>query len=383
MTTIRGRVRTGLYIHIPFCVSKCNYCSFLSFAVSEEEKESYVHALISEIESRGDESDICDTIYFGGGTPSLLDAKQIGRILEAVRKTYRVDNDPEITLEANPATVTEEKLRGYRTEGINRLSFGVQSMDDRLLKKLGRIHTSEDVRRDMKAARKAGFENISLDQIFAIPGSTLEEALRDTREIAAMRPEHLSFYSLQLEEGTPFFTMFSEGSLNEVPDDIDRKMYHRGCEILEDAGYEHYEISNFAKPGRRSGHNSKYWNMSEYIGFGLGASSYVGGSRMVNVSDIGEYERLALRGSKSFADVHRNTERDEIGEAVFTGLRRIEGISFHDILGSKEKFFEYYNKEIGEIRSFEESGHLIVDDDGMRLTREGIDISNRIMEIFV
>lgn len=383
MTTIKGRGHTGIYIHIPFCVSKCNYCAFLSFAADEEQKEKYVRALIRETESRGAEAGVCDTIYFGGGTPSLLTAGQIDRVLGAVRKTYRIDSDPEITLEANPATVTEETLRGYRSAGVNRLSFGVQSMDDAVLGRLGRIHTAEDVRKDMKAARRAGFDNISLDQIFAIPGTTLEEALDDTRKIAEMRPEHFSFYSLQLEEGTRFFRMFSEGKLDEVPDDIDREMYHRGCELLQKAGYEHYEISNFAMPGRRSRHNSKYWDMSGYTGLGLGASSYTGGSRMVNVSDIDEYERMVMRGETAFAETHRNTERDEIAEAVFTGLRRVEGIRFENILGSKDAFFDYYSKETGEIESFVKSGHLIVDDEGMRLTAEGIDISNRIMEIFV
>ncbi len=229
--------KAGIYIHIPFCVKKCNYCAFLSGPAGPEVRQEYVNHLIKEIRLRSREVPEADTIYFGGGTPSLLTPEQIGRILEEVRSAFRISEDAEVTLEANPGTLTAESLAGYRTAGINRLSMGVQSMDDRRLRYLGRIHTAEEVRRDVKMAREAGFRNINLDLIFAIPGTGVSDALEDLEAIAALEPEHISFYSLQLEEGTSFFRDFEAGKLREVPDETDREMYHRGIQALREKGY--------------------------------------------------------------------------------------------------------------------------------------------------
>lgn len=375
--------KAGIYIHIPFCVKKCSYCAFLSGPAGPEVRQEYVNHLIEEIRLRSREVPEADTIYFGGGTPSLLTPEQIGEILEEVRSAFRITEDAEVTLEANPGTLTTESLEGYRKTGINRLSMGVQSMDDRRLRYLGRIHTAEEVRRDVKMAREAGFRNINLDLIFAIPGTDVSDAMEDLEAIAALEPEHISFYSLQLEEGTSFFRDFEAGKLREVPDETDREMYHRGIRALREKGYRHYEISNFARPGYESRHNSKYWNMSEYVGLGLGASSYTGHRRTVNETDLKAYSEMLDRGELAFMEIHENSEADDISEAVFTGLRREEGIRYRDVLGSEAAFWEYFREALPEARAYEAGGFLELDDEGLRLTEWGIDISNGIMALFV
>lgn len=375
--------KAGVYIHIPFCIKKCNYCAFLSGPAGPEVRQEYVNHLIEEIRLRSREVPEADTIYFGGGTPSLLTPEQVGDILNEVRKAFRITEGAEVTLEANPGTLTEESLAGFREAGINRLSMGVQSMDDRRLRYLGRIHTAEDVRRDVKMAREAGFHNINLDLIFAIPGTDISDAMEDLEAIAALEPEHISFYSLQLEEGTSFFRDFEAGKLREVPDETDREMYHRGIQALREKGYRHYEISNFARPGCESRHNSKYWNMAEYVGLGLGASSYTGHRRTVNETDLKAYSETLDRGKLAFMEVHENSEADDISEAVFTGLRREEGVRYRDVLGSEATFWEYFREALPEARAYEAGGFLEMTDEGLRLTERGIDISNGIMALFV
>lgn len=404
----------GIYIHIPFCLRKCNYCSFLSFPVEEMQpwKERYVDCLVREIRMRG-HGERADTIYFGGGTPSILSAEQISRILDAVQEVFEVAPDSEITIEANPATLDPGKLASFRALGINRLSMGVQSTDDEILKYLGRAHTAAQARKDVKDARRAGFTNINMDLIFAVPGTTVDGVMKDLERLVALEPEHISFYSLQLEEGTPFFREFEEGRLQEVPDFVDRDMYHRGCAFLREHGFEHYEISNFARPGRRSRHNSKYWTMAPYWGFGLGASSYLPEShglgtdeknfsmkarnvRIVNESDMEKYCGDLEKGEYRPAEVHENSERDDISEGVFTGLRRACGITFQEIRelsrsedgrgkveDPRDWFFRYYKEEMPELLTFRDQGFVDLDRRGMRLTEKGIDISNRIMALFV
>lgn len=404
----------GIYVHIPFCLRKCNYCSFLSFPVEETRswKERYVDCLIREIRMRG-HGERADTIYFGGGTPSILSVDQIARILGAVQEVFDMDPRSEVTLEANPATLDPGKLEAFRAMGINRLSMGVQSTDDAILRYLGRAHTAAQARKDVRDARKAGFTNINMDLIFAVPGTTVDGVMKDLERLVALEPEHISFYSLQLEEGTPFFRDFEEGRLQEVPDDVDREMYHRGCAFLREHGYEHYEISNFARPGMRSRHNSKYWSMAPYWGFGLGASSYLpdprkpganeksfSGKRLnVRIVNEGDMDRYCVgleKGEYRPAEIHENSEKDDISEGVFTGLRRACGITFQEtreLSGLREDrdgdedprdwFFRYYEKEIPGLMTFRDQGFVDLDRRGMRLTEKGIDISNRIMALFV
>lgn len=378
----------GLYVHIPFCVRKCNYCAFLSGASDEALRERYVKALCEEIRIRAmlmsdHERGVFDTIFFGGGTPSLLTSAQVARIIDELKMNFDIDSEAEVTLESNPKALSMESLKGYRDAGVNRLSMGVQSMDDDILRRLGRIHTARDVIRDVQNAREAGFDNINLDLMFAVPGSSLETTLIDIEAVSRLEPEHISFYSLQLEEGTAFFKEFEMGKLTEVTDEIDRAMYHAGTKLLKEKGYEHYEISNFAKRGYEARHNLKYWEMAPYLGLGLGASSFIDNSRVMNVCSLDEYFNLTGKGLAPSAEVHENSEHDNVAEAVFTGLRKVEGIRYEDVLGSYDKFWEYYSDVFEEAREYEREGKIVIGEDGMRLTDEGIDISNSIMALFV
>ena len=398
------RKKKGIYIHIPFCVKKCNYCAFLSFAAEAEVRMAYVNALIREIELRSEaaKDKSIDTVYFGGGTPSVLEVSEIRDIMRALRSCYDIKEDAEITIESNPGTLGSREniisniFKAYRIIGFNRLSMGVQSMDNDRLSFLGRIHTAETVEKDVRIARQAGFDNISLDLIFSVPGETKAAALKDLDEIIALGPEHISCYSLQIEEGTPLAEMVDTGELREVPDEDDRETYHAICKRLKDAGYEHYEISNFAKPGMRARHNSLYWDMSDYIAFGLGASGFENGVRYKNISDLDAYMINIADGRLPCSKSSRNTPFDNISEAVFTGLRRIEGISYEDALqayirGGDETmptdperlFWRVFADAKKEALEFSRSGHLVIDEEGLRLTEKGIDISNQIMALFV
>ena len=403
--------KTGLYIHIPFCVRKCNYCAFLSFDAETSPRKEYTDALVNEITYRGEQLGQLeiDSVYVGGGTPSVLDISQMRDIMHAVGKSFRVKEGAEITIEANPATLGRKdgvmlaKLQAYRFMGFNRLSMGVQAMDNDRLHYMGRIHTAENVVRDMELIRRKGFDNVNLDLMFSIPGETTEDALSDLERILGLDPEHISCYSLQIEEGTPFGDMAEAGELTEVPDEEDRRTYHEICRVLREAGYEHYEISNFAKPGFRSRHNSLYWDMSDYIGVGLGASGFMNGRRYKNISDIEAYieafAKLPEEGSRieiPLEEDHLNSSFDNISEAVFTGLRRAEGISYEEAIDAymrcaegpmhedpKAAFWRIFAEAKEEAEDYVRRGLLIIDDKGLKLTEQGIDISNQIMSLFV
>ena len=375
--------KPGIYIHIPFCLKKCNYCSFLSYPAYDSEREHYIDGLVREIRLRKNEVKEADTIYLGGGTPSILKPVQLERILDEVRRNFNISDGAEVTIEANPSTLTKEKLRSFRSMGVNRLSIGVQSMNDDRLRYLGRTHSRLDVVREYELARRLGFDNISMDLIFSIPGTTMDDALEDLDEVIDLAPDHISFYSLQLEEGTRFFHDFEMGMLQEVSDEEDRETFREGCLMLRMNGYEHYEISNFGTPGHWSRHNHKYWSMVPYVGLGLGASSFTGGRRTVNVCNRKIYADLVRSGSLPFETIHVNSERDNISEAVWTGLRRVEGVRYEDVLGSREAFEEYYSDVWDEVMEFAMRGFLAMSDEAMLLTERGIDISNKIMALFV
>lgn len=398
--------KTGLYIHIPFCVKKCNYCAFLSFNAETSPRKEYTDALVQEIRNRGETlgHPEIDTVYVGGGTPSVLDISQMRDIMTAVKESFCVKPDAELTIEANPGTLGRKdgvmlaKLQAYKYLGFNRLSMGVQSMDNDRLHYLGRIHTAENIVRDMELIRRKGFENVNLDLIFSVPGESTEDALSDLKKVLELKPEHVSCYSLQIEEGTPFGRMAEEGELTEVSDEEDRRTYHEICRALKEAGYEHYEISNFARqPEFRSRHNSLYWNMDDYIGLGLGASGFISGVRYKNTEDLGEYFAAIGEGRRPVSEKHVNTPFDSISEAVFTGLRRREGISYEEAAsaygaaggdtagtaGAEELFWQVFGEAEKEAREYAERGLLVIDDKGLRLTEQGIDISNSIMSLFV
>ena len=421
MTAGKMDKKRGIYIHMPFCVQKCRYCAFLSFDAEGSPRKEYTDALGKEIKLRaaiekknGTDRKI-DTIYIGGGTPSVMDIASLSEMVKTVKRSFEVDPDAEFTLEANPATLGRKdgvmlaKLQAYKFMGVNRLSMGVQSMDNDRLSYLGRIHTAENVARDMDIIRRKGFDNVNLDLMFSIPGESGDDALCDLEKILEFGPEHISCYSLQIEEGTPFGDMAESGELTEVPDEEDRETYHRICRRLEAAGYEHYEISNFAKKGNdpdapspyRSRHNGLYWNMDEYIGLGLGASGFINGVRYKNTSDLEEYLSALDEGRLPVAEEHRNTAFDNISEAVFTGLRRREGVSYKEavcayletdatekklfstVADAEEIFWDIFGEAKDEACGYAGRGLLLIDNEGLKLTEQGVDISNSIMSLFV
>jgi oxygen-independent coproporphyrinogen-3 oxidase len=413
-----------LYIHIPFCVRKCAYCDFLSFPSGEEERERYVECLTEEIEEAGAVSGryVVTAIFLGGGTPSVLTPEQTKGILEAVKKSFYVAEDAEITTEANPGTADGNKFRAWKQAGINRLSFGLQSTENKELQCLGRIHTMEDFLESYQAAREAGFDNINIDLMSALPGQTVSSWEKTLRTVVKLRPEHISAYSLIIEEGTPFYWLFGgDGDemeeqkrrqtlgIPDLPDeDAERRMYYETERILKEAGYHRYEISNYAKSGYECCHNKGYWTGTEYLGLGLGASSYVNRrgeiplswetkkedgrerqmERRSNIRDFKTYLSLSredFRAERQVAEREILTEQARMEEFMFLGLRLTEGIS-------EERFFrlfgrsldDVYGKVLNELTCQELIEQYERDDTVFwRLTKRGIDVSNYVLAEFL
>jgi oxygen-independent coproporphyrinogen-3 oxidase len=373
--------KLSVYIHIPFCGSKCAYCDFLSFdMLSYKGREgvtaAYTDALVKEIEGAASvfSGYKTDTVFFGGGTPTFLPAAGLIRVLEALKEPYRVVEDAEITAEANPETLDIDKLSELYAGGFNRLSIGVQSFDDALLSRIGRIHTADKARMSFEDAREAGFGNINLELMFSLPDqdlgaweSTLDEACR-------LNPEHISCYALSLEPGTRLGT-----SGFEPDEELDRAMYAMAKEKLSAAGYQHYEISNFAKPGYRCRHNLIYWTGYEYRGFGLGAHSLTDGIRWHNETDLEAYISQAGKGAR--LDPEPLRERDLMSEFMFLGLRLIDGINCEVFLDKFDKnIFEVYGEELNGLIN---QGLLVREQDRIRLTSKGLDMANRVFQEFI
>lgn len=375
----------GIYVHVPFCVKKCNYCDFLSFPLKKEtdcrNTENYVKALQQEIRNpfKLPESPAeVDTIYIGGGTPSLLSERQTGCILDEINRKFLVNQGAEITMECNPGTVTAESLRAYRELGINRLSIGIQSAVEKELALLGRIHTFSQAKRVVSWAREAGFTNLSVDLMSAIPGQTLASYEHSLQEILALKPQHISSYSLIIEEGTPFFERYKDNP--PVDEETDRKMYEMTQQMLVDRGYERYEISNYARPGYESRHNTKYWTGEDYLGVGLGASSKIGKFRLKNETDMTMYLGKLGKG-ETVAFVEENlSDEDEKIEFFILGMRCMSGVSLKKY---KERFGEDASVRYGKtIQKICDMGLAEREEDRLFLTAKGIDVSNLVFEMF-
>ena len=373
-----------LYLHIPFCVSKCKYCDFLSAPSGEEQRQIYVERLCRRIRYW---SDVIHnygyeivSIFVGGGTPSILTEAQITQVFEAVYESFPIREDAEITLEMNPGTDVKDKLPVYRKLGINRLSMGLQSADNKELKCLGRIHTYEDFRQVYQWAREAGFTNVNVDLMSAIPGQTLESYVDTLRKVADLEPEHISAYSLIIEEGTPFCERYGEGRhAEELPDeDTERQMYVRTREILEDYGYHRYEISNYAKDGYECRHNLGYCDRKEYLGLGAGASSLMDHIRWKEPDHIGPSTGLVLEEREDFTRLSR---KDEMEEFMFLGLRKIKGVSEQDFYKSFKVSMDEEYKD--NIENLIKEGLLVREEDRIRLTDRGIDLSNYALSQFL
>jgi oxygen-independent coproporphyrinogen-3 oxidase len=376
----------GLYVHVPFCSAICNYCNFNRGLFDADLKERYVGALLSEI-STGSEARHgagrlpADTIYFGGGTPSLLEPAEIERIIRACEGRFDVASDREVTLEANPETVTTARLEGYRRAGVNRLSFGVQSFSDDELRRLSRLHGAERARAAFREARAAGFDNVSLDLMMWLPGQTVGEWLGSVDEAAALGPEHLSLYLLEVYPNAPLRDEMARARWSQAPDDDAATMYVTAMERLEDLGYEQYEISNVGRPGRRSRHNLKYWTDGEWLGFGCGAHSTFGRARWKNVSATEEYVDRMRHGRPTGVDFHRLTDAERLGDALFMGLRLNDGIDEREL--ERVYGIDVWAQYGSDLEPYVEDGLLMRQDRRMRLTRRGMLLAHEVMAVFV
>ena len=386
--------KIGLYIHIPFCKQKCEYCDFKSYAGKEKLINEYIKWLKIEIgevgngnkldyESGRDDLVVINTIYIGGGTPSVLEPEQIQEIMETIKNSFQIEKNAEITIEINPGTVDEEKLRIYKESGINRISIGLQSTHDRLLKKLGRIHTYQDFLETYNLARKIGFKNINVDLMLGLPNQTIHDLEDSIREIITLKPEHISVYSLIIEEGTPFEKKVLNNEMKLPDDELERKMYWKTKEMLQKAGYIHYEISNFAKKGYESKHNTNCWNQEEYIGVGVAAHSYTNNVRYSNIDSIEGYIENYKTGdiSNNFIFHEKQDKNAKMKEFIMLGLRKIEGVSINKF---KSKFAEnpiyVFRNELEKLVNEE---LLEIDGDVIKLTDKGLDLANLVWEEFV
>ncbi len=376
----------GIYVHIPFCKQKCYYCDFVSFAKSEMWEEKYIQALKKEIKNNSKKAKECvvTTIYFGGGTPSYIESKEIVSVLNTIKENYDIDRQVEITIEVNPGTVTKDKLEDYKKAGINRLSIGLQSTDNTILKQIGRIHTFEQFLNTYEIARKVGFTNINVDLMLALPNQT-EEILQDSlQKVIRLNPEHISLYSLILEEQTPMFTLVEEGKLTLPDEETERNMYWNTKKRLEQNGYIHYEISNFAKPERKSKHNQNCWNQKPYLGFGISAHSYYNKTRYSNTINLKDYIQSVgdgLVSARKIQTIHEiQTIEDERKEYMLLGLRNIQGVSIAEF---KTKFIQnpiyLFRKELDKLVK---EDLIEVDIDNIKLTNKGLDFANMVWEEF-
>lgn len=384
----------GIYVHIPFCKQKCYYCDFKSYANKEELIEKYIKWLKYEIKEVGEgnkldyENDLDElvtvkTIYIGGGTPSYLDSKYIKEIIEEIRENFKMADKVEITIEVNPGTVNKTKLLDYINSGINRISIGLQSTDNELLKRIGRIHKYEDFLQTYNMAREVGFKNINVDLMLALPGQTIAKLEKGLKQVIDLQPEHISLYSLIIEDGTKIEKMLKNNEITLPDENIERKMYWETKKVLEEAGYIHYEISNFAKEGYKSEHNWNCWSQKEYMGFGVAAHSYTNDVRFSNIDSIEEYIENYEQGNvtDNFVFHEKQTQSSKMKEYMMLGLRKIEGISIQEF---KNKFvgnpLYIYRKELQKLV---EEELIEIELDKIKLTKKGLDFANIVWEEFI
>jgi oxygen-independent coproporphyrinogen-3 oxidase len=378
----------GLYFHVPFCAAICHYCNFNRGLLDVDLKRRYVASLAREVRGGIATAEPCaqhgrdaDTIYFGGGTPSLLAPPEVAALIAACRDTFDLDASAEITLEANPETVTEDRLAGYLAEGVNRLSFGVQSFRDAELTRLGRLHDAAGARAAFGAARRAGFDNVSLDLMLWLPGQTLADLHVSVDALIALQPEHASVYLLELYPNAPLKDEMARSGWSQAPDDDAAEMYLETMARLECAGYGQYEISNLARPGRRSRHNMKYWTDGEWLGFGSGAHSTVGAERWNNVASTSEYISRIDAGDSPVAARRPMSRQEQLEDALFMELRLTEGIRLDRI--RRVYGVDVWDRWGSRLEVFEEAGLLEHDEHRLRLTRRGMLLANSVMTTFL
>jgi oxygen-independent coproporphyrinogen-3 oxidase len=373
----------GLYLHIPYCLHKCGYCDFNSHPENREESEIYVSALLSEIEHYAPQlaGKTVSTVFFGGGTPTLLPPASLDKILGKVKNHYNLSRDCEITIEANPATVKQETLDQIRSSGFNRISIGVQSFDADELKLLERVHSVEEIHTTLHRARLAGFDNLSLDLMSGLPGQSLEKWKSNLLQALDKKPDHISAYGLTIEPATSFFKLQERGLLRLPPENIQLEMLQATIEILPSAGYDQYEISNFARPGFESRHNLNYWDNGEYLGLGAGASSYLNGERFKNTNLPSRYIREVQAGGAAVESTEKLDLLHAMGETIMLGLRRLKGIPIEEFENRFQiSFQKVYGKVIDPLL---EEGLITLNQNRMALSREGIFLADSVILNFL
>ena len=369
----------SLYVHIPFCKSKCLYCDFPSFANRENLMSDYINALIKEINMKATKY-IIRSLFIGGGTPSYLSEGDLEKLLKCLDKLNFKEN-AEKTIECNPGTISDNKLKIIKKYNINRISIGLQSVDNNILKSIGRIHTFEQFKENYQKIRKYGFNNVNIDVMFGLPNQSVKNYINGLKEIINLKPDHISAYSLIIEEGTPFFKDYENEKLNLPNEDQEREMYHKGKELLELNGYNQYEISNFAKDNKMCFHNIQYWKCNEYLGVGAYSSSFIDSKRIKNVQDIKEYIHLIDNNKSTEIIENINNLNDNMEEFLFMGLRMIEGIEKLEFERRfKKNIYSIYNSQINNNIK---KGLLLDKDERIKLTPLGIEFSNEVMCQFI
>jgi len=370
----------GLYVHIPFCSAICNYCNFNRGLFDQDLKNRYLDALLTDIRRKADGSP-ADTIFFGGGTPSLLEPSEVHRVIEACRESFALAPGAEITLEANPETATHDRLRGFRDAGINRLSFGVQSFRDEELRRLSRLHSAARAREAFEMARSAGFDNVSLDLMMWLPQQSVVEWLSSVDALIELGPDHASLYLLEVYPNAPLKDAMARSKWSLAPDDDAAEMYLGAMSRLDDAGYLQYEISNVSKPGLESRHNLKYWTDGEWLGFGCGAHSTRKGIREKNISSTEEYVSAVTAGRQVEVERRVLSVQERFEDAVFTGLRLVKGV---DLAAVRSRYgTDLWDRYGEDLRPFVDQRLLIYDDGAIRLTRDGMLLANEVMTVFI
>lgn len=371
----------GIYIHIPFCIKKCGYCDFYSVKWDEESENIYIHSAINEIKSYYELSSkyVVDSIYMGGGTPSIINPKNLEKIISAIRSIFTVEENSEISMEANPNSLSEN-LKIYGEIGINRLSIGIQSLNDNILKRIGRIHNSKEALQAIDSAISFGFENINADVMFNIPEQTVDDINDTISQLITKKIRHISFYSLKLEEGTPMYSLKKDKKIVMPEEDLEREMYYAGRNVMEKHGLMQYEISNFAVKGYECRHNLKYWKQEEYIGIGPSAHSFLGNVRFSNPSELTEYITSGENGVFERNTLEEMDENDIKFEYIMLRLRLTEGLKFADFKNKFSIDFKEAYKE--QIKHLTENNLIESDDDAIRLTKRGMDLSNYVFSQF-
>ena len=395
--------KVGIYVHIPFCKQKCKYCDFVSFQCMDDKMEDYFNYLTQEILDKSEELNIkkdesnpdndlennlkecieIDTIYIGGGTPSIVSEKYIEKIIFEIQKNYKVSKNAEITIEINPGTVDENKLKKYFQIGINRISIGLQSTNNKLLDMLGRIHTYEEFEKAYLMARKVGFKNINVDLMIGLPNQSIEDIKDSLNKIIEKSPEHISVYSLIVEENTKMYELIEENVLQLPDEELERKMYWEVKNILEKNGYNHYEISNFSKPNFKSKHNMNCWNQQDYLGFGVAAHSYFKGMRYSNIDNLKQYIENYKNGEIMYNRIfHENQSKEQMmKEYMLLGLRKISGVSISEF---KNKFVDnplyVFRNELNKLVN---ESLIEIDENSIKLSEKGIDLANMVWMEFV